>query len=131
MYSTENGSPDTSARIMTEDYNNVLSSVLDQHAPFITRVTRTQTENAWYNELIHKEMLYRWKLERQWLQTDTEIHRLLYLEQCHAVADLITQVKIEYYRERFDSASAKDAFRFVNSLFWKMSPGMPSSEYSG
>ena len=36
-----------------EDYNNVLSSVLDQHAPFITRVTRTQTENLWYNEVIH------------------------------------------------------------------------------
>ena len=111
-----------------EDYNNVLTSVLDQHAPFITRVTRTQTENPWYNEVIHKERLYWRKLERRWLQTDTEIHRLLYLEQCHAVAGLITQAKIEYYRERLGSASAKDAFRFVNSLFRKMNAGMQSSE---
>ena len=52
----------------------------------------------------------------------------MYLEQCHAVAGLITQAKIEYYRERLGSASAKDTSRFVNSLFQKMSAGMQSSE---
>ena len=44
------------------------------------------------------------------------------------LASLRMQAKIEYYRERLASASAKDTFRFVNSLFRKMSAGMQSSE---
>ena len=97
-----------------ENCTNILTEIIDRHAPNSTHRTSQDMQKPLYNEAIHRERLLRRNLERKWWISKLEIDKQLYQQQCDAVVNMINQAKAEYYSVTLASEGAKDMFRIVN-----------------
>ena len=63
---------------LTEEYNLVLTSILDKHAPAKERTITLKTESPWYTEEIRIAKRERRKAERRWRSSGKlEVHKQL------------------------------------------------------
>ena len=62
-------------------YNNLLSNLLDKHAPAKKRRVMVRPNTPWFNEEIHAAKLKRRELEHTWRKSKLEIDRQLYCKQ--------------------------------------------------
>jgi hypothetical protein len=89
---------------------------LNKHAPEITRKVTPHTSKPWYNTDIHEARRLRRRYERMWYKTRLEVHHQMYTSQGARVVELIKQAKVTYYKDKLQSASPKDAFRYIHQL---------------
>ena len=61
---------------LVQQYDSVLSSVLDSHTPCIERVVTKHPLAPWYTPDIKAEMAKRRKLERKWWHSRLTINRV-------------------------------------------------------
>ena len=78
-------------------YNDVLSSILDIHAPVRTKTVTLRPAAAWYSEEINSLKKHRRRLERRWRRTKLPADGQLFTDQCRAVNDLLCSSKKSYY----------------------------------
>ena len=75
-------SPKTVLAKLSDQYDSVLSAILDNHAPL-------QTAALWYSEEIATEKTQRRKLERRWCYSGLLTDRQTYVTQCLLLKNLI------------------------------------------
>ena len=73
---------DTNVPFAVQQYNSILTGLLDKHAPVKKRVLNLRPNAAWYSDDIKQEKAKRRKLERRWRATGLTIDRQIYIEQC-------------------------------------------------
>ncbi|XP_028412949.1 uncharacterized protein LOC114535827 [Dendronephthya gigantea] len=58
--------PPSDLDTLTDCYNSTLSSLLDKHAPVLSRHVATRGSPPWFNDVIMQARRYRRKAERRW-----------------------------------------------------------------
>ena len=82
---------------ITDHYNNVLSEVLDKHAPEKSKVITIRPAAPWYSEEITGRKKLRRKLECCWHKTKCSDDYNAYAVQCRCMQLLLSSSKADYY----------------------------------
>ena len=108
----------SNADLAVSNYNSIIMSALNSHAPVQQRSVTIRSNTKWYTKKITDEKLRRRQLERKWRSSKLEIHRQLYRQQCQRVQSLIRAAKIEYNSKRIEDCSgdSKRLFRVASDL---------------
>ena len=98
------------------EYNEVLSSLCDKHAPLVNIKSKGKPPKPWYSDIIHLARRKRRRVERRWKKTGLEIHRQMFLQQRESVAKLINETKQKYYLNVLTGSTMKDMHKTVREL---------------
>ena len=111
-------SPKTVLAELSDQYDLVLSAILDKHAPLQTKTVIQRPAAPWYSEEIATEKTQRRKLERPWRYSGLLTDRQTYVTQCLLLKNLIFTTKMDYYSSLIDDAGSdsKALFRNINRL---------------
>ena len=74
-------SPRTDLQDAVRQYNEVLSGLLDTHAPVKEKTIKVDHKAPWVNDDVYSAREKRRRLERRWRKDQLEIHRQLYRDQ--------------------------------------------------
>ena len=114
-----------------QNYEDILSGLLNKHVPARTRSVRVRPHSHWFNVAIQTARKLRRVHERKRRHIRLEIDRQLYCNQRKKVNELINVAKIEYYSSQITDCSGdqKKLFKVVNGLLHqaKKTPVLPSS----
>ena len=111
-------SPTTELSDLCAQYDSVLSSILNKHAPLRTRSISLRPRAPWYTDDIRENKTKRRNLERRWRRSKLMIDRELYINQCNVVKKLIFEAKMNYYSKLISDAgsNSNDLFRSIDRL---------------
>jgi uncharacterized membrane protein YcgQ (UPF0703/DUF1980 family) len=73
---------DTVLENVVETYDSALRSVLDIHAPVLTKTITLRPNTEWYSDELRYSKIKRRKAERMMRKTKLEVHKLIYKELC-------------------------------------------------
>jgi DNA-directed RNA polymerase subunit F len=117
MYSA----PAIAVSALVDQYNSVLTELLDKHAPIKTKTVTSRPTCPWYNAEIAEAKRTRKKAERRWKRTKLVVHQDMYKSLKHGVNSLIEKSKREYYQGLVNdnSNNSKKLYKVVNTLLNK------------
>ncbi|KAL9975453.1 hypothetical protein ACROYT_G012614 [Oculina patagonica] len=117
---------------LVDQYDNVLRSLLDRHAPTKQRTVTVRPSAPWYSTEIAQNKRIRRKLERKWRSTRLPSDRELYVHQCSVVNNLIDSAKSAYYTTIISEISGdqRTLFKTVNKLLQKQKEQQYPSSFS-
>ena len=101
---------------MVNDYDTVLRTVLEGHAPSTNRVRRRARPRVWYTNNVKEAREKERQCEHRWRTTKLEVHRQLYVESRNASTASITKAKCKHYQDTLQGADNQSMFRLVRSL---------------
>ena len=81
-----------SVSFAVQEYNSILTGLLDKHAPVKKRALNLRPNGAWYTD-IKQEKVKRRKLELRWRATRLTIDCQIYVEQCKHVSKCIYELR--------------------------------------
>ena len=114
-----------------DQYNTILSQLVDKHAPVKERVVTIRPSAPWYTDEIKTEKHFRRKLERKWRSSKLTIDRELYMGQCKKVTKMIDEARRKHYNGEIMGCSndQKALFGIVDKLLHRNSePLLPSHD---
>ena len=100
-------------------YNNVLSDLLEKHAPLKERTFTIRQDAPWYTSEIADAKRACRKAERKFRSTNLTIHKQLFQEAQIHVNHLIEHSKKNFYSSKVDTADQKSLFKIVDTLMNK------------
>ena len=83
--------------VVVNNYDEVLRSLLDKHAPVKERVVTVRPSAPWYTVEVTAEKRKRRQLQRKWWASRLPADRVRYVHQFNIVISLIKSLKSEYY----------------------------------
>ena len=103
------------------NYDEVLRSLLDKHAPVKERVVTVQPSAPWYTAEVTTEKRKRRQFERKWRASELPSDRVQYVHQCSVVNNLIKSLKSRYYSSiiKENSGNKNVLFKTVQKLLQK------------
>ena len=101
---------------LCEQYDSVLSSILDKHAPSRKRVITIRPLPRWYSEEIKKQKVIRRRLEGQWRRSRLTSDYQSYTDQRTVVKNTIFKSKMDYYSSLIYSAESDSKTLFAQLL---------------
>ena len=115
---------------LVQQYDTLLRSIMDKHAPVKRRVVTIRPAAPWYTNEVSVEKRKRRRLERKWRRTRLQADRQEYTRQCCVVNNLIKSLKSSYYTTIIteNSTDQRVLFNTVSKLLQKQSTARyPSS----
>ena len=111
-------SPSSDITELCDQYDAVLSSILDEHTPLRTRIITLRPHAPWYNNEIRKQKTICRKCERCWRRSGLASDYQSYVDQCLVVKNTIFKSKMDYYSNLIDEAGSdnKSLFRTIDRL---------------
>ena len=112
----------THPKICVEDkvkqYNEVLTEILNKHAPEKVKMVAVKDNRPWMNEKIRNAKKKRRKFEKQWRKTKLTVHREAYVAEREAVKKLIETEKAAFYNEKIHECEGdqKKLFSIIDKL---------------
>ena len=91
------GDPSSDLDHLVQQYDTLLRSIMDKHAPVKRRVVTIRPAAPWYTNEVSVEKRKRRRLERKWRRTRLQADRQEYTRQCCVVNNLIKSLKSSYY----------------------------------
>ena len=88
---------------MVAVFNDSLEPLIDKHAPIITRTVVERPNTAWYSSTLLGEKQTRRKLERRWIKSGLEIHRICYRKHCATYNKLLHRNRIQHLQNKIVS----------------------------
>ena len=118
--------PPDNVNELVELYNSTLSSLLDKHAPLITKSVRNT--NPWYTPELRKLKAACRKAERKWRHSHSSVWKTVSNMEYKKYRAAIAQAKQQYYSSLITNASStKTLWKTVNGLLHRTSvPTFPS-----
>ena len=111
-------SPSLDLSELCDQYDSVLSSILDKHAPLRKRVITIRPRAPWYSEEIKEQKVICRRLERRWRRSRLTSDYQSYTAQRTVVKNTIFKSKMDYYSSLIYSAESdsKTLFRTITRL---------------
>ena len=99
-------------------YNDLLTSLLDKHAPEKTRTFTLYPDSPWFTDAIQDARRKRRKLERRYHRTKCIDDKLMYRAQQRIVDAMIDEAKHDHYNGLITAAKGnqKELFHIINKL---------------
>ena len=105
-------SPASDLTELCNQYDSVLSTILDSHAPIRSKLITIRPKAPWYTNDINESKIKRRRLERRWRKSGLTIDRQMYVDQCNVVKDMVFKAKMAHYTNLIS-----DAGNDSNALF--------------
>lgn len=125
-------SPASDLTKLCDQYDSVLTTILDRHAPLRSRLISQRPKAPWYTDDIKENKTKRRNLERRWRCSRLTVDWQIYVTQCNKVKNMIFEAKMNYYSNLIsDAGSDSNAlFRTIDRLLHrspeKQLPSSPS-----
>ena len=103
--------------VVVNNYDGVLRSLLDKHAPVKERVVTVRPSAPWYTVEVTAEKRKRRQLERKWRASRLLADRVRYVHQFNVVINLIKSLQSSIIKE--NSGNQKVLFKTVQKLLQK------------
>ena len=120
---------DGSVSDIADNFNNILDSVIEKHAPMKKRTNTIRPQPPWYSDDINDARKERRKAEKKWRSTGLNVHKEIYREKKLMVVHMIKKAKTQFYKDRLSKARGdqKVLFNCVDELLNKTkSSSLPS-----
>jgi hypothetical protein len=103
---------------LCDQYDEVLSSILDDHAPLLTKTVIQRPAAPWYNEDIAVQKSKRCKFERCWRRSGLQVDLQVYINQCLLVKELVNTAKANYSSSLIEEVGSdnKKLFHTIDRL---------------
>jgi hypothetical protein len=101
---------------LVNDYETVLSGLLDKHAPLRTRTIVHRPNTPWFDEKLRNSKREKRKYERKWLKSGLEVDHQLYIQRCKAYRRELDEAKCEYHRVQINECDDRQLFKLVDKL---------------
>jgi hypothetical protein len=114
-------SPASDADSIVQQYNSVLSELLEKHAPLKKKLKVIRRIVPWYNSEIKDAKKDKVKAEKMWRASGLTVHLDIYKERRNYVTYLIKNAKQKYYSDIITESKGdqKTLFKVVNQLLHK------------
>ena len=89
--------PSSNAPGLASQFNSILGSILDSHAPIITKQISPKPPNPWMTPEILAAKNQRRYLERVWRRNSTQLNRSRFTRQTHLCNRMMSKAKSTYY----------------------------------
>ena len=101
-------------------YNDVLSSLIDHHAPLIRKTVKAR-QNNWWNNSCDEARRKRRVAERQYKKARNILTKARYNEECKKAEKVINETRNKYYQSKLEGCEgdAKETYNIVNKLLDK------------
>ena len=112
--------PEKDLSALFQQYDSVLSSILDRHAPVSTKtLPRKQPTPE-----IRKAKTLRHNLERTWRRSRTHLDRSRYKQQCHLCNRMMTKAKSKYLADVIagNSDNPRHLWNAINNILYRIPP---------
>ncbi len=111
-------------------YNNILTKLVDEHAPLCTRLITLRPNAPWFTEELREAKQGRRKLERKWLKSRLHVDHQIYRDRCVEVNKLLRQTKTSYYSSQILDCGKdqKALFSITNKLLHRNVKKLPTCE---
>ena len=107
--------PEKDLSALCQQYDSVLSSILDKHAPVSTKTLPRKPPTPWMTPEIIKAKTLRHNLERTWRRSRTHLDRSRYKQQCHLCNIMMTKAKSKYLADVI-AENSDNPRRLCNSI---------------
>jgi hypothetical protein len=110
--------PKSDINEQVEQYNNILSDIINTHAPLKTRTKTVRPSTPWFNEEIQSAKVERRKWESKWRQTGLTVFLNLFKHTRNKTTMLIAKAKTAFYTEKVDGCGndQKALFRIIDEI---------------
>lgn len=122
--------PSTDATDLAEQYNTVLGSLIDKHAPIRSKRVTSKPPNPWMTPDILEAKRHRRYLERIWRKSRTPLNRSRLTKQTHKCTKMMTKAKSLYYSNiiKENSADQRSIWKAFNRILHRSLPAqLPTS----
>ena len=117
--------------IMIDQYNEILCSLLNKHAPLRSREIILRPHAPWFSDELRELKREKRRLERKYVYTNLTVHKDRNQMTCTEYTKHIEAAKTEYFRKKVEDASHDQLFKFVDKfLNVKKAPILPKHESS-
>ena len=102
-------------------YDKVLSSIFEKHAPKIEKAQTVRCFSPWFNDDVKKSKTSRRKAERRWRKHKNTIHEELYRAAHKEYVSICEQAKKGFYQSKIDESKGdpKTVYRIADKLMSK------------
>ena len=113
---------------LVEQYESVLTDIVDKHAPLKSKRFVQRDKVPWYNKDIQQAKRDRRRWERTWNRTGLVVHQQLYQQARNSVGDSIDKAKSEYYNGKITECNGnqRTIFKVVDSVLHRRSIVLPT-----
>ena len=101
---------------LVEQYDSVLSELLDIHAPTVTRSITLRPHAPWYDEALREQKRAKRRSERKWVSSGLEVYKQLYQEECHKYKEALETAKTDHHRAQIKDCEQGKLFQLVDKL---------------
>ena len=108
-----------------------ISSVLDNHAPFVSKTITIVTTAPWFDSEYKKQRSLRRKAERRWRKSKDDQDEIQYREAEEKTTEMLNFKKQQYYRSKIEAANGdpRVIYQVVNQEFdRKHQPPLPDAK---
>jgi len=117
---------DTGVDEQIDRYENTLRSLLDKHAPQITRTITLGPHTPWFTVDLRELRREKRRCERKYLSTRLTVDKYIYHEICRKYNRSLKATKASYYKKKVEESNQKQLCKFVDKLFnIKCAPTLP------
>lgn len=109
-------SKSTNVNELVHLYEHTLSSLLDIHAPLISRYITARPHAPWFDRSIQREKQKTRKHERKWLKSRLESDKISFKLARSQYNNMIIASKTRYYSNELANCDTKQLFRKINKL---------------
>ena len=101
---------------LSVQFAEVLSELLDMHAPKVTKNVTLRPFAPWYNDEIRAAKRERRRCERQYVKSGLQVHKEIYQDQCRKCQKLLNAAKSNFHRSELAECDPRQLFRAVDKL---------------
>ncbi|GFR61460.1 reverse transcriptase-like protein [Elysia marginata] len=103
-----------------QDFKNILSRTLDEHAPLTKRTIPHRRYSPWFDDNIQAAKQERRSAERAWLKSGLQIHRQIFIAARKKVNNEVKNAKKRFYLAKFSTTKTyKKLFSLTDQLLGK------------
>ncbi|XP_072044694.1 uncharacterized protein [Amphiura filiformis] len=102
--------------ILVDQYESILSGLLNIHAPMKTRTIVHRPNSPWFDENLRESKRIKRRYERKWLKTGLEVDRQVYTQYCKDHRKKVEDAKCEYHRAKIAACDDRQLFKIVDKL---------------
>ena len=107
----------TDLNTAVSQYNSILRSLVDKHAPEKTREITIRPHSPWYSDILRALKRDKRRHERKWQSSGLEVHKQIYQHKACEYYTEINKVKESYFHEKISLSSQKQLFHLVDGFF--------------